>query len=55
MTGLKKRRIVVIKMGGSVLADTMAYEMCAQFLARRVHCFPEERFVVVVSAQGGSY
>jgi aspartate kinase len=45
--------IVVIKVGGSVLENTAAYESCARFLARRLHrCF-HERLVVVVSAQDG--
>ena len=47
------KRIVVIKVGGSVLEDTAAYEACAKFLVRRLRSCSEERFVVVVSAQQG--
>ncbi len=47
------RRIVVIKMGGSVLGNTAAYESCARFLARRLQRCSHDRFVVVVSAQDG--
>jgi len=41
------RPIVVIKVGGSVLGNTAAYESCARFLARRLHRCSHDRFVVV--------
>lgn len=44
---------VVLKIGGSVLTDQQAYERVAEHLARRVAESPNERLVVVVSAQGG--
>jgi aspartate kinase len=46
-------RVVVIKMGGSVFSDTAAYEVAARFLVCRLQRCAGERFVVVVSAQGG--
>jgi aspartate kinase len=49
----RRRRIVVIKVGGSVLGNTAAYESCARFLVRRLHHCSHERLVVVVSAQEG--
>jgi aspartate kinase len=46
-------KIVVIKLGGSVLATQESYRSAARFLVRRLHkCFAQ-RFVVVVSAQNG--
>jgi aspartate kinase len=53
MKGSSKHKIVVIKLGGSVLASEGAYRDAAQFLSRRAHNFPSERFVAVVSAQYG--
>jgi aspartate kinase len=47
------RRIVVIKLGGSVLLDDNSYRQAARFLVRRMHKCSEERFVVVVSARKG--
>jgi aspartate kinase len=47
------QRIVVIKLGGSVLVDDESYRSAARFLVRRLHRCSEERFVVVVSARKG--
>jgi len=47
------RRIVVIKIGGSVFVDDASYRRAARFLVRRLHQCSRERFVVVVSAQKG--
>jgi aspartate kinase len=48
-----ERKTVVIKAGGSVLADNESYRRVARFLVRRLHKCSRERFVVVVSAQKG--
>lgn len=53
MDGCRLRRVVVIKFGGSVLADDESYKQAARFLVRRLHKCSEERFVVVVSARKG--
>lgn len=45
--------IAVIKVGGSILVDSRAYQRAAIFIRHRHHAAPEERFVVVVSAQEG--
>jgi aspartate kinase len=47
------RKIVVIKLGGSVLADAEAFRRAARFLVRRLHTCSQERFLVVVSAEKG--
>jgi aspartate kinase len=47
------RRVVVIKLGGSVLVDDESYRQAARFLVRRLHRCSGERFVVVVSARKG--
>jgi aspartate kinase len=47
------RKVVVIKLGGSVLLDDTAYQEAARFLVRRLHTRDEERLVVVVSARKG--
>ena len=44
------RKIVVIKLGGSVLVDDSSYQEAARFLVRRLQTRNEERLVVVVSA-----
>ena len=44
-------RIVVLKVGGSVLTGTKAFRRVAQFLKRRLELAPTEKLVVVVSAQ----
>lgn len=48
------RRIVVIKLGGSVLVDDESYYQAARLLVRRLHKCSEDRFVVVVSARKGA-
>jgi aspartate kinase len=53
MDGCRTRRIVVIKLGGSVLVDDDSYRQAARFLVRRLHKCSAERFVVVVSARKG--
>jgi aspartate kinase len=46
-------KVVVIKLGGSILVSEDSYRQAAKFLVRRLHECSRERFVVVVSAQGG--
>jgi aspartate kinase len=53
MNGCSLRRVVVIKLGGSVLADDESYRRAARYLVRRLHKCSEDRFVVVVSARKG--
>ena len=45
--------ITVVKIGGSVLTDTAAYERVARFLRSRVRGAERPRIVAVVSAQHG--
>lgn len=45
--------ITVIKVGGSVLTDGAAYRRAATFVAARLREDPDERLVVVVSAEYG--
>ena len=47
------RKIVVLKLGGSILIDDSSYEEAARFLVRRLQTRNEERLVVVVSARKG--
>jgi aspartate kinase len=47
------RSVVVMKLGGSVLADDESYRRAARYVVRRLHKCSGERFVVVVSAQKG--
>src|SRR5713226_7968062 len=53
MDGCRLGRVVVIKLGGSVLVDDEAYSQAARFLVSRLHECSEERFLTVVSAQNG--
>ncbi len=53
MKGSRGKGIAVVKIGGSVLPDSRAYAAIAKFLVGRLRACPEERFVVVVSAQDG--
>jgi aspartokinase len=46
-----KERIVVLKLGGSVLTGAKAFRRAAQFLKQRTELAPDEKLVVVVSAQ----
>lgn len=48
-----KPTTVVVKLGGSVLTDESAFARAARFLCGRLRSAPEERYVVVVSAQEG--
>ena len=45
------KKIVVLKMGGSVLTGAKAYRRVALYLKVRLEQAPNERLVVVVSAQ----
>lgn len=47
------RNVVVVKLGGSVLADEESYRRAGRYLVRRLHQCSRDRFVVVVSAQKG--
>jgi aspartate kinase len=47
------RGVVVVKLGGSVLADDESYRRAARYLVRRLHKCSGDRFIVVVSAQKG--
>ena len=46
--------IAVVKIGGSILRNGPAYRRAASFLRNRYHAAPDERLIVVVSAQGGT-
>ncbi|MGB0033991.1 MAG: hypothetical protein WBP79_00780 [Candidatus Acidiferrales bacterium] len=46
--------IAVIKIGGSILTSERAYESAAVFVRKLHQASPNERFVVVVSAQEGA-
>lgn len=48
-----RTRVVVIKLGGSVLVNNRSYQDGARFLVRRLQARNEERLVVVVSARKG--
>jgi aspartate kinase len=43
----------VLKIGGSVLRDDASYAVAARFLQRRIAQQPDERLVVIVSAEHG--
>jgi aspartate kinase len=53
MDDCSHKKIVVIKLGGSVLVDDSSYQEAARFLVRRLQTRNEERLVVVVSARKG--
>jgi aspartate kinase len=46
--------VAVIKIGGSILTNARAYRRAAAFVCSRHQTSPEERLVVVVSAQEGT-
>lgn len=46
--------LAVIKIGGSILTGASAYKRAAAFIRNRILAAPEERLVVVVSAQKGA-
>ena len=48
------RDIAVIKIGGSILTSAAAYRRAAKFVRQTLAANPEERIVVVVSAQEGA-
>ena len=45
--------LAVIKIGGSILKNARAYRRAARYVRNRYAASPDERFVVVVSAQEG--
>lgn len=48
------RTLSVLKLGGSVLRDTASYAAAARFLHDRLASRPQERLIVIVSAQYGT-
>lgn len=48
-----RQKIVVTKLGGSILTGPASYTRVARFLAERLAAHPEENLVLVVSAQNG--
>lgn len=46
--------VAVVKIGGSILINSRAYRRAANFLRNRHRAAPDERLVVVVSAQEGA-
>lgn len=46
--------VAVIKIGGSILTNSQAYRRAAKFIRNRHRAEPDERLVVVVSAQEGA-
>ena len=56
MTGSSgwRERIVVIKLGGSILVRPTAYRRAAGFVRNRLRTHPGEKLVMVVSAQEGA-
>jgi len=46
--------LTVLKLGGSVLRDDRSYAASARFLQQRLALAPQERLVVIVSAQYGT-
>ncbi len=53
MEDCSDKRIAVIKLGGSVLANEESYREAARFLGRRLQKCPGGQLVIVVSAQYG--
>lgn len=49
-----RERIVVIKLGGSILVRPTAYKRAAGFVRNRLRTHPDEKLVIVVSAQEGT-
>jgi aspartokinase len=50
----EREPLAVIKIGGSILTGASAYKRAAAFVRNRLLAAPNERFVVVVSAQKGA-
>jgi aspartate kinase len=48
-----RARVAVVKIGGSILRGPISYASAARFIKRRITAAPQERLVVVVSAQDG--
>lgn len=46
--------VAVVKIGGSILTSSRAYRRAAKFIRNRHRAAPDERLVVVVSAQEGT-
>ncbi len=46
-------RIAVVKIGGSILVDRGAYQRAASYVRRQLRRAPEERLLLVVSAENG--
>jgi aspartate kinase len=51
---VRERDIAVVKIGGSILTNAGAYRRAAVFVRDMLRAHPEERIVVVVSAQEGA-
>ena len=51
---MAQRTVSVLKIGGSVLTGRQAYRRVAAFIGERLCAHPDERLVVVVSAQNGT-
>jgi len=49
-----RERIVVLKLGGSILVRPTAYRRAASFVRDRLRTHPDEKLVIVVSAQEGT-
>jgi aspartate kinase len=49
-----RERIVVIKLGGSILVRPADYKRAANFVWTRLRTHPDEKLVIVVSAQEGT-
>jgi aspartate kinase len=49
-----RERIVVIKLGGSILVRPRAYRRAARFVRNRLRMHADEKLVIVVSAQEGT-
>jgi len=47
-------RVAVVKIGGSILTGPQAYRRAAEFVAARSRAKPDERLVIVVSAEDGA-
>ena len=48
------RRVSVMKIGGSILSGSTAFQKVARFIASRRRFRPDERLIVVVSAENGA-
>ena len=48
------RTLAVVKIGGSVLTGSRAYRNAAAMIANRIAAHPDERLIIVVSAEAGA-